>query len=63
MVASSDLRVEHFDALDSNRKWKARWVRARGYGSFLTAVLAHAAASLGDLVARLWRIFQTGGYG
>jgi len=57
----SDLRVEYLDALASNRKWKARWVRARGYGSFLRAALAHAAGSPGDLVVRLWRIFQMGG--
>ncbi|WP_423925793.1 hypothetical protein [Candidatus Palauibacter sp.] len=57
----SDLRFEYFEALASNRRWKARWVRARGYGSFLTAVLAHVAASGGHLVFRVWRIFQAGG--
>ncbi len=53
----NDLRFEYFEALASNRRWKARWVHARGYGSFLTAVLAHAAASGGHLVVRVWRIF------
>ena len=57
----SDLRVEYCDALALNRRWKARWVRARGYGSFLKAVLAHAAASPADLVVRVCRIFWPGG--
>ena len=53
----SDLRFEYCEALTANRRGKARWVRVRGYGSFLAAVLAHVAASGG----RVWRIFQTGG--
>ena len=57
----SDLRIEYCEALAENRRWKARWVRARGYLSFLTAVSAHAAASGGHLVVRVWRIFQAGG--
>ena len=58
----SDLRFEYFEALASNRRWKARWVRARGYGSFLTAALAHAAAaSGGHLAVRVCRIFWAAG--
>ena len=57
----SDLRVEYCEALASNRRWKARWVRARGYGSFLTAGLAHAAASGGHHVVRVCRIFWAAG--
>ena len=57
----SDLRIEYFEALAANRRWKARWVRARGYGSFLTAVLAHAVGSGGHLVVRVWRIFHAAG--
>ena len=53
----NDLRFEYFEALASNRTWKARWVHARGYGSFLTAMVAHAAASGGRLVVRVCRIF------
>ena len=57
----SDLRVEYCEALAANRRWKARWVWARGHLSFLTAASAHAVASGGHLVARVWRIFQAGG--
>ena len=57
----SDLRLEYCEALAANRRWKARWVRARGYGSFLTAGLAHAAASGGHLVVRVCRIIWAGG--
>ncbi len=57
----SDLRLEYFEALAANRRWKARWVRARGYGSFLTAGLAHAAASGGHHVVRVCRIFWAAG--
>ena len=57
----SDLRIEYCEALAENRRGKARWVRARGYGSFLAAVLAHVATSGGHLVVRVWRIFQVGG--
>ena len=57
----SDLRFEYCEALAANRRGKARWVRARGYWSFLTAVLAHVAALGGHLVVRVWRIFQAGG--
>ena len=57
----SDLRFEYCEALAASRRGKARWVRARGYGSFLAAVLAHVAASGGHLVVRVWRIFQAGG--
>lgn len=57
----SDLRVEYCEALDENRTWKAGWVRARGYGSFLTAGLAHAAASGGHLVVRVCRIIWASG--
>ena len=57
----SDLRLEYCEALSANRRGKARWVRARGYGSFLAAVSAHVAASGGHLVVRVWRIFHTGG--
>ena len=57
----SDLRFEYCEALAENRRGKARWVRARGYGSFLAAVLAHVAASGGHLVVRVWRIFHGGG--
>ncbi len=53
----SDLHIEYCEALDANRRGKARWVRVRGYGSFLAALLVHVAASGG----RVWRIFQTGG--
>ena len=52
----SDLRLEYFEALASNRRWKARWVRTRGYGGFLAAMLAHAGGSGGHLVVRVWRI-------
>ena len=57
----SDLRFEYCEALAANRTGKARWVRVRGFGSFLTAVLAYVAASGGRLVFRVWRIFQAGG--
>ena len=57
----TDLRFEYCEALAEKRGGKARWVRARGYGSFLAAVLAHVAASGGHLVVRVWRIFHGGG--
>ena len=57
----SDLRFEYCEALAANRRGKARWVRARGYGSFLAAVLAHVAVSGGHLVVRVWRIFHAAG--
>ena len=57
----SDLRLEYCEALAANRRWKARWVRARGYGSFLTAGLAHAATSGGHHVVRVCRIFWAAG--
>ena len=56
----SDLRFEYYEALDANRRWKARWVWARGCLSFLTAASDHAVASVGRRVARVWRIFQVG---
>ncbi|MCZ0934989.1 MAG: hypothetical protein OXJ54_07390, partial [Gemmatimonadetes bacterium] len=56
-----DLQFEYFEALAANRKWKARWVRLQGYGSFAKAALAHVAGSSGYLVFRVWRIFQAGG--
>ena len=59
----SDLHIEYCEALAANRRWKARWVWARGHLSFWTAWSAHAAASGGRRVAWVWRIFQTGGYG
>ncbi len=51
----SDLHIEYCEALDENRRGKARWVRVRGYGSFLAALLVHGASSGG----RVWRIFQS----
>ena len=57
----SDLRFEYCEALAANRRGKARWVRVRGYASFLAAVLAHVAGSVGDPVVRVWRIFRAGG--
>ena len=57
----NDLRFEHCEALAANRRGKAGWVRVRGYGSFLTAALAHFAGSGGHLVVRVWRLFQPGG--
>ena len=57
----SDLRLEYYEALAANRRWKARWVRARGCGSFLTAGLAHAAAWGGHLVVRVCRIISASG--
>ena len=57
----SDLRFEYCEALAANRRGKASWVRARGYGNFLAAVLAHVAASGGHLVVRVWLIFRAGG--
>ena len=57
----SDLRFEYCEAMAENRRGKARWVRARGYGSFLAAVSAHVAAPVSHLVVRVWRIFQAGG--
>jgi len=56
----SDLRFEYCEALAANRRGKARWVRVRGYGSFLETVLAHFGASGVRLVFRAWRFFQVG---
>ena len=56
----SDLHIEYCEALAANRRWKARWVWARGHLSFLTAASAHAAASGGRRVVWVWRIFQVG---
>ena len=57
----SDLRFEYCEALAENRRGKARWVRGRGYVSFLAAVLVHVAGSGGHSVVRVWRIFHGGG--
>ena len=57
----SDLRFEYCEALAANRRGKAGWVRVRGYGSFLAAVLTHVATSGGHLVVRVWRMFQASG--
>jgi len=57
----SDLRFEYCEALAANRRGKARWVRVRGYGSFLEAVLVHFGASGVRLVFRAWQFLQVGG--
>ena len=56
-----DLRFEYSEAVASHRSWKARWVRARGYGSFVATMSAHATASCGHLIVRVWRIFSAAG--
>lgn len=34
----ADLRYEYFDALASNRKWKARWIYIRYFWYFVNAM-------------------------
>lgn len=50
-----DLQIEYCKALKLGRHRKAEWVRWRGYISFLSAVLAHAAISITKRVVDLWK--------
>lgn len=53
----SDMRDEYNGAYVEGRVAKARWVRARGTWAFVSAAVSLAAASAGDVVVRLWRMF------
>lgn len=48
----SDMQMEYFEALAENRKWKAMWVRIRGYWSFWKAM---ALFNILRAVANIWR--------
>jgi hypothetical protein len=48
----SDLLTEYFNALAEGRRFKAEWVRLRGYWSFWIAVGLHSVVSL---VVKVWQ--------
>ena len=50
-----DLYDEYCEALKEGRVWKARWTRARGYGSFWSAVLAQLPVSLLKKLLDIWK--------
>lgn len=51
-----DLRFEYHEALATERRWRARWLRAIYGWSFVQAVVAQAQVSLVQLVVRIWKI-------
>ncbi len=57
----NDLRFEYCEALAENRRWKVRWVRVRGYGSFFAAALSHVGVSGGNLALRICRNIRASG--
>lgn len=52
----ADLREEYNDALIEGREWKARWVRVRGYWSFVSAAGLTSTVGLGKKLVKLWRL-------
>ena len=54
--AIQQMQEEYFDALVEKKKWKARWVRLRGYVSFFSAMAAHLPVSGLKAVQRIWTI-------
>jgi hypothetical protein len=51
-----DLQAEYAEALSQNRHWKAGWVRARGYWSFLSAASLQSIFGLGKCAAKIWKL-------
>lgn len=51
-----DLRDEYNEALLEGRSWKARWVRSRGYWSFLNAAGLTSIVGVGKNVVKLWKL-------
>jgi len=42
--AIADLQIEYRDAIERGRRWRARWILAAGYVTFVEALAIHAAA-------------------
>lgn len=53
----ADMQAEYFEALDQGRKWKMRWIHARGIMNVLTAVMAGFSFSF---VKKMVEIFKVG---
>jgi hypothetical protein len=51
----SDMRIEYFEALAENHRGQARWIEIRGHLIFV-AMLAHATASCGKVVSKIWKV-------
>lgn len=51
-----DMRHEYFEALVDKRPWKARWVLARGYSSFLNAAGLMSLVKLGKSIVKVWKL-------
>jgi len=54
----ADMQLEYFDALSEDRMWKARWVAARGYGTFWYALVLHTLGSLARLAIPTLKFFK-----
>lgn len=54
----SDMREEYFEALQDNRKWKARYIKIIYSISFIQTMIAHAGISVFKLAKDIWKISQ-----
>lgn len=53
--AISDMRIEYFEALQTNQKWKPRFAWLRGHMSVLRAALVQIPVGLVQVAVSLWR--------
>lgn len=54
----TDMQKEYFDALQTQRKWKSKFVILRGHWSILSAMLAFIPLGIGKKILEIWRLTQ-----